>query len=414
MTAQQPPARTGLSRRSTLGLLGAVPLAAGGAAALAQSAQAGTGHGGTPPGSPPSELLPGGAFDQYVSGLAAQDQFSGTVLLAWRGQPTLVRSFQDADKAKHIPNQADTIFALGSMGKFIDGTAVAQLAAQGKIGYYDTLGTYLDGFPSGIADVVTVNQLLTHTSGFPYQAPPSNPDWKTRVEAFNGMLALLRNQQLASTPGTTYTYSNSNFFLAQAIVAAASGQYYWDYGPRHIFGPAGMTRTGFYSSEQRLTDPRFAHLYGPPVPGGQRQDVTDQNNHGPNTGGSFSTATDLLSFASAVTDGTLMPPAWAELLTTGKYPINPTAQNPDQAPSQSYLIGYGTEQRIVGGQRAYGHTGALLANVPGSSQPGGGSTALTVYPDLNVIAVVLSNYFLYPGMGTFLAQQDRIITQHAS
>jgi hypothetical protein len=46
--------------------------------------------------------------------------------------------------------------------------------------------------------------------------------------------------------------------------------------------------------------------------------------------------------------------------------------------------------------------------------PGGGSTALSVYPDLNVVAVVLSNYFLYPGMGTFLAQQDRTITQHAS
>jgi hypothetical protein len=27
------------------------------------------------------------------------------VLLAWRGQPTLVRSYQDADKAKNIPNQ---------------------------------------------------------------------------------------------------------------------------------------------------------------------------------------------------------------------------------------------------------------------------------------------------------------------
>jgi hypothetical protein len=52
--------------------------------------------------------------------------------------------------------------------------------------------------------------------------------------------------------------------------------------------------------------------------------------------------------------------------------------------------------------------------VKGSSQTGGCSTALTTYPGLNVVAVVLSNYFLYPGIGWFLAERDRIITENAS
>jgi hypothetical protein len=53
MNAQRPSARTSLSRRGALGLLGAFPLAVGGAAAaLAQSAQAGTGHDGTLAGPP--------------------------------------------------------------------------------------------------------------------------------------------------------------------------------------------------------------------------------------------------------------------------------------------------------------------------------------------------------------------------
>jgi CubicO group peptidase (beta-lactamase class C family) len=423
MTHGQMPARARLSRRSALGLLGAVPLAAGGVAALAQPVRASTGNSDVPPGRPPEALLPGGAYDKFVSGLAAQGVFSGTVLLAWHGLPTLVRSYQDADQAKSIRNQADTIFAVASLTKFFTGVAVTQLAAQGKVDFFATLGSYVDGFPAAIADTVTVHNLLTHTSGiqdFQYSSAWQKgiQAWTTNPEAFDGTLSILQGLPLTFTPGTGYSYSNSNYFLAGAIVASASGQDYWDYVPRHIFGPAGMTSTGFYSGRQWLTDPRIAHNYGPPEANGQRQDITSEIAVGQNgwdgAGGAFSSAPDLLRFALALGSGTLLSPAWTELMTSGKYPISPAQQDPDQPPSQCYLTGYGPEERITGGQRAYGHTGGLEVRVSASTEPGGGSTDLSIYPDLNVVAAVLSNYFLNPGIGTFLAEQDRIITQNAS
>jgi CubicO group peptidase (beta-lactamase class C family) len=420
MTREPLTARGRLSRRSALGLLGAASLAAGGAVALTGDAHASSGPGAAPAGPPPAALLPGGAYDKFVSGLAAQDMFSGTVLLARHGKSVLVRSYHDADKAKHVPNQTDTSFYLASVTKFLTGAAVTQLAAQGKVDFYATLGTYLDGFPSDIADHVTVHNLLTHTSGFPgNQKTGAPPSWPTPTAAFEGTLALLRTQKLAFTPGTDYTYSNANYFLAGAIIAAASGQAYWDYMPQHIFGPAGMTNSGFYSAQQWLTDPRIAHNYGPPVPNGQRQDITSQAaaaatpNGWNGAGGAFCSAPDLLHFALALTDGTLLPRGWGGLLAGGRYPVSPEQHYADQPPGIT-LIGYGPEERMIGGQRAYGHTGALEIRVPGSSQPGGGSADLSIYPDLDVIAVVLSNYYLYPGLGGFLAKQDQIITQGAS
>lgn len=412
-----------MTRRSMLGLLGAAPLAAAGVVALPVSVDASPSSGTGSAGSPPPALRSGGAFDRYVSGLAAQDQFSGTVLLAWRGKPTLVRSFQDADKAKNVANQPDTIFPLLSTTKFLTGVAVTQLAAQGKLSFSATIGNYLDGFPATIANTVTVEHLLTHTSGFPASEQAPGGNWTTRTEAFNGTLASLRQQQLVSTPGTTYAYSNANYFLAGAIVASASGQPYWDYMPRHVFGPAGMTSTAFSSDQQWLTDRRFAHIYGPPVAGGQRQDVTSEAARGqPNgwdgAGGAFSTAQDLLRFANALADGTLLPPAWAEVRAGGRYPVNPAQNDPDApATSRSFMIGYGSDERITGGgQRAYGHSGGAQFRVSGSSQPGGANTALTIYPDLGVVAVVLSNYFLsgIGGLGAFLTHQDSIITEHAT
>lgn len=408
------------SRRTVLGLLGTAPLA--GALAAATGSPATPAGATRTAGSPPPGIRPGGAFDRYVRRLADTDAFSGTVLLAWRGEPTLVRSYQQADKAAGVANSAGTSFALASLTKFFTGLAAVQLAARGKLSFSDTLGRHLDGFPAGVGDEVTVHQLLTHTSGIPdfmtsaaWRA--AAPGWTTSAEAFDGTLATLRTLPLAFTPGTAYSYCNSNYFLAGAVVAAASGEPLWDYLPRHVFAPAGMTRTGFFDADRWLTDPHVARNYSAPLAGGQRQDVTRQiayafgpSNGWDGAGGAFASATDLLRFARALRDGTLLPTAWTGLAATGKHPIDPAQHNPDQAPSQATLIGYGTEERFVGGQRGYGHTGAIGVRVPGSTVPGGGSTSLTIYPDLDTVAVILSNYFLYPGIGGLLAEQDRIIT----
>jgi CubicO group peptidase (beta-lactamase class C family) len=420
---QFPPARR-LSRRSVLALLGAAPVAVSGAAvALTVSAEASSDPADPPSGPPPPGLRPGGAYEQFVAGLAARDMFSGTVLLAWQGRPVLVRSYQFANRQLDIANQADTSFFLASLTKFFTGLAVTQLAAQGKVALHETLGRYLEGFPAAMADTVTVHQLLTHTSGIPdFSMSPvwqqEFRSWRTNEAAFDGTLSVIRQSTLAFTPGSNYAYSNSGYILAGAIVARASGQDFWEYVPQHIFAPAGMTRTGFFSGQQWLTDPGIAHNYGPRQADGQHQDLTPLIAQGPNgwnaAGGAFSSAPDLLSFARALQQGKLLSPAWTEVTTSGKHPISPAQQNPDEAPSQGTWTGYGTEERIVGGQRAFGHTGALELFVSPGSQPGGGSTSLSIYPDLDVVAVVLSNYFLFPGIGTFLAQQDRIITEHGS
>ena len=418
MAAQRLSSRSALSRRGVLGLLGAAPLAAG-EVALAVAAQADNSQVSTPPGVPPSQLLPGGAFDRYVSGLAARDEFSGTVLLAWHGKQTLVRSYLQADKAKNIPNRPDTIFYLESVTKFLTGVAVTQLAARGKVDFSAPLGTYLDGFTSDVADNVTVHNLLTHTSGYPGSLLGTAGTATTQVEAFTEKLDAARQLTLVTPPGTTYAYSNTNYFLATAIVWAASGQYYWDYMPEHVFGPAGMTSSGLFSDDQWLNDPRIAHVYGPAISSSQRQDLTTSAFGGPDVDEIFSTAPDMLRFANAVNDGTLLPRGWAELRAGGRFPVSlATVANPDApSTSQSFMIGYGSDERItVGGQRAYGHSGGLHVRAPGSTQPGGANTIITLYPDLGVTAIVLANYSLSAVGDTagFLAVQDRIVTQPGS
>lgn len=417
MAAQRLSSRSALSRRGVLGLLGAAPLAASGVA-LAAAAQADKSQVTMPPGAPPPQLLPGGAFDRYVSGLTAQDEFSGTVLLAWHGKQTLVRSFQQADKANNIANQADTIFPLASLTTFLTGVAVTQLAAEGKVDFSAPLGTYLDGFIADAADYVTVHNLLTYTSGYPANttSPTPPPGGTTLPEAFEAMLEAVRGQRLATTPGTQFADASTDYFLAAAIVAAVSGQYFWDYMPEHVFAPAAMASTAFYTGEQWMDDPRFAHIYGPPVPGGERQDLTSHYSGQVNgiSGGSglFSTAPDLLRFANALIDGTLLSRQWAELRAAGKFPSS-TQYGSSGAIRGPVLVGYGSEERVTGaGQRAYGHQGEIQTHPDANNQRGGLMAMLMLYPDQGVTAIALSNY--YVDGGAFVAQVDRIVAGDAS
>jgi CubicO group peptidase (beta-lactamase class C family) len=103
-TGSAPPWR----RRSLLAALGAAPLAGGMLAATATAASAAAAP-DQPGGDPiPPDSRPGGAYDRYVAGLAAEARFSGVVLLSHRGRTVLSRSYGMADQEKGIRNHQGT------------------------------------------------------------------------------------------------------------------------------------------------------------------------------------------------------------------------------------------------------------------------------------------------------------------
>jgi len=356
----------GLPRRSALVLLGGLPLAVAVAGrAMASETTAG-------------DLRPGGAFDRFVAGEAAQDRFSGTVLLAHCDRPTLVRGYGLADRSRSIPNGPETVFGLGSITKCFTGLAVAQLAARGALKFGDELSRYLDGFPAG----VTVHHLLTHTSGLGRPPLGTMPvPGSTVDEVFDGTLAAIRATPPQFAPGTRYAYSNDGFWILGAVVAKVSGQSYLDYVREHVFTPAGMTTADFLTKPRVLADRNVARPYWT-QPGDGRIDfsATPQFEfvRGPDAG-AYATAADLLRFDVALRAGKLLDPAFADLVTGGKVPVPPNGKPPM---AKQWFTGYGFEHYVVGDRRAYGH-------------PGGGpgiATNFDSHPEAGWVVVVLGNY----------------------
>jgi len=339
------------------------------------------------------ELRPGGAYGRLVAKLAAADRFSGTVLLAYRGRPVLELAYGMADKARSIPNQMDTLFDVASIGKTFTAVAIMQLAQQNEIAFDDTIGKFLDGFPAEVAGTVTVHQLLTHTSGIGEYAQfreywEASKTWSSVEEVFEGTVNFIRGmpRQPEFTPGTRWRYSNAGYQVLGAIVAAVSKEKnYYDYVRKHVFLPARMRRTDFYTKPQILAADDVAHPYATDPVTGERVDSTLTEMFpfvGTPAGGAHSTVRELLNFVRALhEDGTLLEPAFAELATSGKMVV-PAAFGPD-LPRQNMFWAYGFEATTFNHRRIRGHSGGSTL---------GASNMLSFYPDLNWVSVSLSNY----------------------
>jgi CubicO group peptidase (beta-lactamase class C family) len=377
-----------LSRRQALSGLGLMPVA--GSALLGTPA---TAHADS--GRPvPRDLLPGGAFEQFVAQRAAQDLFSGTVLLAHRGHPVLIRSYGMANRQASLANQPDTLYNLASVTKSFTSIAIAQLVQQGRMAFHDTLGTYLDGFPPAFANTATIHHLLTHSSGMgDYSRSPDFPEgrkqWSSAAETMDGVMAIIRKQSETLgdnppfAPGARYSYSNSGFFVLGAIVEQVSGQSYFDYVRERVFAPAGMTRSDFYTKPQVLARNDIAHPYWTPQPGASRADFTESEYFGFIGGpadGAYSNIADMLKFTRALRAGRLLSPALVALITSGKVVLSPSDQ-----PLEPYSIryyGYGFRNTVVGNELVFGHSGSGA----------GRATNFDIYPELDWVAVILSNY----------------------
>jgi CubicO group peptidase (beta-lactamase class C family) len=402
------------SRRAALGLLGAVPLTASGVLASSGVAEAVVESSRT--GKVPAALRPGGSFDRYIRDLAEQDTFSGTVLLAHRGRHVLARSYGMADKEKKIPNTTGTIYAMASASKAFTGLAVVQLAEQKKIKFYEKVGAYLDGFPKEIAEHVTVHQMLTHTSGMtdPTNSTPQSHIYKSIKERIEDIARQARAQTLRFTPGTRKEYSSMGYEVLGELVATVSGQPFHTYVQEHIFAAAGMKSSAYYTRPEWLANERIAHPYmlqkdGSRIDGVRNLDkggttgVAGSNSArafiGSGGGNGFTTAPDMVRFATALRKNDLLKRAYTELYVNSKVSAAPMrgGGSPDPARGEAFHS-YGPTSSIYNDQRYISHGGGIA----------GGSTNWSIYLDLDWVTVVLCNYDL--DIETIIAQERKLIT----
>ena len=108
-------------------------------------------------------------LDRYVAPLVQAHELSGSFLVTRGGRTLAERSYGMANREHAVPAASDTRYVIGSISKEFTAAAVVLLAQEGKLGLDDHLEKYVPGFPSG--DVITLRQMLRHTSGISRDLP---------------------------------------------------------------------------------------------------------------------------------------------------------------------------------------------------------------------------------------------------
>lgn len=234
-----------------------------------------------------------------VDSLAKQDQFSGVVLVARGGVPQFERAYGMADREAGRPNELTTAFNLGSINKFFTAVAIRQLAAAGKLDVDSSLARTWPDYPnSDVARRVTIRQILEHRSGIQgniFGAPPG----KTRheVRSLADYFELFKSQPLQFEPGSRQQYSNAGFIVLGLLIERLSGENYYEYVRRHIYEPAGMTRTGSWPVDSLPANTAFGYT-GDSWPRTRNTELLP--GRGSSAGGGYSTAHDLLRLINAL------------------------------------------------------------------------------------------------------------------
>lgn len=286
--------------------------------------------------------------DAKLSRLAADDKFSGAVLIAKDGRPVWQKAYGYADRDAKTPNNLDTRFRLGSMNKMFTSVSVAQLVQAGKLKYTDTVADLLPDYPNKeVARKITVHQLLTHTSGLGDIFGPEFRKTKDSLREIKDFLPLFVNKPLLFEPGTDFSYSNGGFIVLGLIIEKASGQSYYDYVQKHVYDVAGMKASGSFPKTEKVAN--LAVGYTRRNDEGKLVDNWDTLPwRGMSAGGGDSTVGDLLRFAEALRKHNLLNAELTETVITGKTQPGPNA-------NRKYA--YGFEENFVSGHRIVGHGG---------------------------------------------------------
>jgi CubicO group peptidase (beta-lactamase class C family) len=248
-------------------------------------------------------------LDGFATGMALPTRFSGVVLAARGDKVLFARAYglRDAE-LRNSAATVDTRYNLASTGKMFTSVAVWQQIAAGKLKLDTQVGKVLEDFPNKAMRKATVRQLLTHSAGagdidlFGVDAAAN----RERVRTVADMIALVGNRPPTFKPGSKQEYGNFGYVILARMVEVLSGESYEDYLSRHIFTPAGMTRTGFVDCNATAPDLAVGYVT---IGGQRRRNCATQPVRGTPAGGQVSTAGDMHRFIAALQAGKLIPAA---------------------------------------------------------------------------------------------------------
>jgi CubicO group peptidase (beta-lactamase class C family) len=266
-----------------------------------------------------------------------------------------------ANLENEVPNSTQTKFLIGSLTKQFTAVAILMLEERGKLGVQDSICKYIADCPAAWQPM-TIQQLLTHTSGLPDATSFRSPDPADASPAA-GLVERFKKREMAFKPGEKFGFSNPGYIFLGHIIERVSGKSYETFLSENIFEPLKMVNSGSAKPIEILKHRASGYSRrGNDNVNAPYFDITAHHA----SGALYSTVEDLY--------------LWDQALSAGKLISTKTLAEMRKPRQGNYGYGVFIEDRF--NLRRVSHSGDL----PGFNG------FIARYPEHNALVIVLSNY----------------------
>jgi CubicO group peptidase (beta-lactamase class C family) len=284
------------------------------------------------------------------------------------GKTVLRKGYGTANLELGVPVSPDMVFELGSITKQFTAASILLLQERGQLRVEDDITKYLPDFPTH-GQTITIEHLLTHTSGVPSYT--GMPEWRSRVReemSLDTLVGLFKGKPLDFNPGESWSYSNSGYILLGAIVEKVAGKSYEQFVEEEIFAKLGMKNSRYGHADEII--PRRASGYTEGPDGLRNAEYLSMTQ--PYAAGSLmSTVDDLVIWARALTSEALLKKSSLDRMFTS-YRLK-------SGKDTGYAYGIGVGQ--LDGKRVLRHNGGIF----------GFSTDMLIIPEERLVVAVFCN-----------------------
>jgi CubicO group peptidase (beta-lactamase class C family) len=275
------------------------------------------------------------------------------------------------------------------VGKQFTAMAILLLVEEGKLGLDDKISKHLKESPD-LWRGITVQQLLTHTSGITDYGGEEDTMSKGVINFRNDyseeeLIKAFAGMPLDFAPGEKWSYSNTGYVLLGIIIHRVTGEFYGDFLREQIFRPLGMSSTRIISEADIV--PRRSSGYRLLKGELKNQEWVSPTLNTTADGALYTNVLDLAKWDAALDARLLLKPSSYELMWT------PVRLNN----GKTYPYGFGWDIREEGGHRVVAHDGAWQ----------GFTMNITRYLDTRLTVIVMTN------LDSDNSQPERIASQVA-
>jgi D-alanyl-D-alanine carboxypeptidase len=242
-------------------------------------------------------MFPGGVFNTAPMPEAVadrlQERFTEVLPLTEATAGTVAIWHPEVGRWSYRIGEGDAPFWWASVAKLFTATIIWQLIESGQLDLQDRADQWLPGQYG--AELITVDQLLTHTSGvFSFNVDKKLRN-RTRYTPPRELLKIAAKHRFDFCPGTDWYYSNTGYVMLGLIAEAITKQPLAELVDQHIAEPLGLSSVRVASPD----DP--ANSFTPGVDDSAMNIQTIATTFG--AGGVLGNAGDMVSFLHSVLTG---------------------------------------------------------------------------------------------------------------